>query len=290
MQMSPFSFGERHATLLHFCLRICLRSYHKSSHGSILLLVDRLPPCSTHAHADHLSGLCEGWSRGRIVASTETAQILLRRFPRISKSRFLAFDIAPEQPREVFLNDENKLTVTLIHANHCPGSAMFVVQGDFEGGTRLHTGDFRYDEAIHHPKTCSALQQLSHVYMDTTFFHPSWIMPTKSQSTEMILELLRHEALADTTESSSAAKKVKQIILAVDMLGQEDVLTAVQNKFESTHGKVVLPLNRCNQSKTNHNALKVWEDWLSLNELKGIVQHSEACSKCSICRQAQAGK
>ena len=48
---------------------------------------NRSSVCSTHAHTDHLVGLCEGWDKGRIVASTETAKMLIKRFPSLKKDQ-----------------------------------------------------------------------------------------------------------------------------------------------------------------------------------------------------------
>jgi len=116
---------------------------------------------------------------------------------------------------------------------------------------------------------CPALQHVSEVHMDTTFFDPSWVMPTQSDSAEMIVTLLRQEA--------SGGRKV---FLAVDMLGQERILQAVFDAFGS---QVVLPMNKCNQSKMNRNALRVWQDWLSLPDTRDLVRRADRCSKCSIC-------
>ena len=234
----------------------------------------------THAHADHLAGLRDDppWERGRVVASTETARMLIRRFPSLGK-RLLAFDIDPEAGHEIALDaaQTRSVTVTLIDANHCPGSAMMLVQGPF--GNRLHTGDFRFDPALHLPENCGCLSHVHEVYMDTTFLHPSWSIPTKSESTALLVELLRQLDVA----------RGRKVFLAVDMLGQEDILTAVHHALGSTLGSIVLPLNACNQSKMNRNAMLVWNDWLDTPALHGIVKRAEKCLKCSVCTQGWGG-
>ena len=86
----------------------------------------------THAHADHLGGLCDGWDKGRIVASRETIMMLVRRFPALDARlphwkgggrRLLEMDINPLQSNELFLDHDRtvRIAVTLICANHCPG-------------------------------------------------------------------------------------------------------------------------------------------------------------------------
>jgi Cft2 family RNA processing exonuclease len=44
-------------------------------------------------------------------------------------------------PTEIELTPIKKILVTLFDANHCPGSVMFLVEGD--GKTILYTGDIR---------------------------------------------------------------------------------------------------------------------------------------------------
>jgi len=66
------------------------------------------------------------------------------------------------------------ITVTLIPAGHCPGSVMFLLQG--ENGTVLYTGDFRYhvgeteklSSLFSHDRVLT--YKLDSIYLDTTFF------------------------------------------------------------------------------------------------------------------------
>ena len=85
--------------------------------------------------------------------------------------------------------------------------------------------------------------------MDTTFFDPSWVLPTKSESIQMVTEIVRSQAVEE---------KKRPVILAVDMLGQEEILSAVQRNLHDSHGHIVLPLNRCNEELMNRNAFTVW--------------------------------
>ena len=88
----------------------------------------------------------------------------------------------------ILVPDTNGVTVTLIEANHCPGSCLFFFEGpqsvnsgdsNFKsahvGSSRifryLHCGDFRASpQHVLHP----ALQgkTVDHVYLDTTYLDP----------------------------------------------------------------------------------------------------------------------
>ena len=82
----------------------------------------------------------------------------------------------------------NGVTVTLIEANHCPGSCLFFFEGPqtvnagdskfsshFIGSSKtfryLHCGDFRASpQHILHPAVHGKL--IDHVYLDTTYLDP----------------------------------------------------------------------------------------------------------------------
>src|SRR6266511_3002806 len=84
--------------------------------------------------------------------------------------------------------DTNSVTVTLIEANHCPGSCLFLFEGtqsvnsgdsNFKsahvGSPRvfryLHCGDFRASpQHILHPALRG--KTVDHVYLDTTYLDP----------------------------------------------------------------------------------------------------------------------
>ncbi|RUS74132.1 hypothetical protein EGW08_018112, partial [Elysia chlorotica] len=68
-----------------------------------------------------------------------------------------------------------EVAITLISAGHCPGSVMFLFEGD--SSTCLYTGDFRwepnYASTVAAFKTVERLKEIDHLYIDTTFCVPA---------------------------------------------------------------------------------------------------------------------
>ncbi|KAJ3043819.1 hypothetical protein HDV00_004227 [Rhizophlyctis rosea] len=93
--------------------------------------------------------------------------------------------------------DSGDVRVTLLNANHCPGSVMILFQGD--NGTVLYTGDMRAETYfLDGLRQCPALMDgnrfidIDKIYLDTTFFHPAFEeFPTKVQSVDALVEVLK---------------------------------------------------------------------------------------------------
>ena len=103
----------------------------------------------SHMHTDHTAGLFDGdsgkakreWSRragSKIVCSAQTKALLVA--SGVSACRIEALPL--NQPCAVSVEGgRSGPCVTLIDANHCPGSVMFLIQwGNIHN---LHTGDCR---------------------------------------------------------------------------------------------------------------------------------------------------
>jgi len=85
-------------------------------------------------------------------------------------------------------------SVTLIEANHCPGSVMFLFQGP--SGTVLHTGDFRLrPNMIAHVNKFAGSEGIDFVHMDNTFATNGESFPNQSEVFTDIVKLIEKSLL-----------------------------------------------------------------------------------------------
>ncbi|KAJ5675281.1 DNA repair metallo-beta-lactamase [Penicillium maclennaniae] len=98
----------------------------------------------SHFHSDHYIGLSKSWCHGPIYCSRPTGN-LVRQQLRVDPKWVidLEFETTFEVP------NTGGVQVTMIHANHCPGSSLFLFEKSFGDGPNarrqriLHCGDFR---------------------------------------------------------------------------------------------------------------------------------------------------
>ncbi|XP_063782990.1 protein artemis isoform X2 [Pseudophryne corroboree] len=113
------------------------------------------------------------------------------------ESRIRAIEV--DTPTQIYLIDEatdekEAVLVTLLPAGHCPGSVMFLFQG--QNGTVLYTGDFRLAkgevarmELLH---SGNRVKNIESIYLDTTFCDPKFFqIPSREECLIGILELVR---------------------------------------------------------------------------------------------------
>uniref|UniRef100_A0A8C6PVV7 5' exonuclease Apollo n=1 Tax=Nothobranchius furzeri TaxID=105023 RepID=A0A8C6PVV7_NOTFU len=91
----------------------------------------------SHMHSDHTVGLTSTWSNRPIFCSPTTATLLKLKLQ--VKEKWI-HPLELSEPHLLHLDEINKekLSVTLIDANHCPGAVMFLFEGYF--GSILYTG------------------------------------------------------------------------------------------------------------------------------------------------------
>ena len=146
----------------------------------------------SHFHSDHYIGLTSSWCHGPIYCSHVTAN-LVRQQLRVNPK--WVFDLDFDQKKEV--PETGGVEVTMIPANHCPGSSLYLYEKVVGKGPNprvqrvLHCGDFRACTAhVQHPllrpdvidavtgkKT--APQKLDVCYLDTTYLTPKYAFPSQ---------------------------------------------------------------------------------------------------------------
>lgn len=147
----------------------------------------------SHFHSDHYIGLTASWAHGPIYCSKVTAN-LVRQQLRVDPKWVV--DLEFESKTEV--PGTQGVHVTMIPANHCPGSSLFLFEKESGMGKNprlqrvLHCGDFRACQAhIEHPllrpEVMDAVsgknrqQKLDVCYLDTTYLNPKYAFPPQNQ-------------------------------------------------------------------------------------------------------------
>lgn len=148
----------------------------------------------SHFHSDHYVGLTSSWTHGPIYCSDVTARLVVQQL-RVDPK----YVVALEWEKEVTVPDTPGVRVTMIPANHCPGSSIFLYEqpqpSARKGGPQrlyrvLHCGDFRACPAhVQHPllmpdvvdKVSGKLreQRIDVCYLDTTYLNPRWAFPSQ---------------------------------------------------------------------------------------------------------------
>lgn len=131
-------------------------------------------------------------------------------------------------------NGKVMMQLTLIDANHCPGSCMFLLDGYF--GRILCTGDFRYDPVImQHAafkriamNSCSESDSngggdfgIDDLYMDDTFLDPQYDFPPRNVAGKQIVDIVK--SFSDETV----------FLVGSDTLGREELLIAIGMALKS---------------------------------------------------------
>lgn len=143
----------------------------------------------SHFHSDHYVGLTSSWCHGPIYCSKVTANLVKQQL-RVDPKWVVALDF--EARFEV--PGTQGVAVTMIPANHCPGSSLFLFEKTVGRGANpkiqrvLHCGDFRACPAhIAHPLLMPDIvdsitgktkqQKIDVCYLDTTYLNPKYSFP-----------------------------------------------------------------------------------------------------------------
>ncbi|GAB7356735.1 hypothetical protein MBLNU459_g7641t1 [Dothideomycetes sp. NU459] len=145
----------------------------------------------SHFHSDHYIGLTASWCHGPIYCSHVTAN-LVRQQLRVDPKWVVDLDF--ETKFEV--PGTSGVNVTMISANHCPGSSLYLFEKTTGKGPNpklqrvLHCGDFRacpahVEHSLLRPDVVDIAtgkerqQKLDVCYLDTTYLNPKYAFPSQ---------------------------------------------------------------------------------------------------------------
>lgn len=162
----------------------------------------------THAHSDHYTSLASSWKNGPIYCSEVTANLVIHM---LSVDPKWVHALPMDTPMSI--PDTGGVVVTLIEANHCPGSCLLLFEGpqtvhagdsafksSFVGSSKtfryLHCGDFRASPRhVLHPAIKD--KSIDHIYMDTTYLNPKYVFPPQAQVVDACAELAKRIAAGE---------------------------------------------------------------------------------------------
>ncbi|KAJ4986015.1 DNA repair protein pso2 [Stagonosporopsis vannaccii] len=175
----------------------------------------------SHFHSDHYIGLTSSWSHGPIYCSRVTGN-LVRQQLRVDPKWVV--DLEFEKKTEI--PGTEGVHCTMISANHCPGSSLFLFEKEFTKGPNprlqrvLHCGDFRACQMhIEHPllrpdvidavSGTSRQQKLDVCYLDTTYLTPKYAFPPQQQVIQACADMCvsLNKVRADETDGWEQMKR-----------------------------------------------------------------------------------
>nr|XP_020503915.1 5' exonuclease Apollo [Labrus bergylta] len=171
----------------------------------------------SHMHSDHTSGLTSTWSDRPIYCSPTTAT-LLRLKLQVKEQWIHPLELG--EPHMLPLDDISKerLTVTLLDANHCPGAVMFLFEGYF--GSILYTGDFRYTPSMLREPCLRTNITIDVLYLDNTNCDPNRTLPSRQRATQHIKEIIR-------------SHPNHNVVIGLYALGKESLLLDLAMEFKT---------------------------------------------------------
>ncbi|PON27476.1 hypothetical protein TGAM01_v203857 [Trichoderma gamsii] len=156
----------------------------------------------SHFHSDHYIGLTASWRHGPIYCSKVTGSLVKQQLRTAAK---WVVELEFEKPYDI--PGTEGATVTMMPANHCPGSSLFLFQKSFGNGPNkrtkriLHCGDFRAcPEHVRHPLLKSDVidsisgksrqQRIDICYLDTTYLNPRYSFPPQGDVIQACADLI----------------------------------------------------------------------------------------------------
>lgn len=184
----------------------------------------------THAHTDHLAGLDSPNFNGRVHCHHTTKRILAT----LPRYRHLGARIVGHHYNQQFTGivDGAAVGITLIALDHCPGSAMALIEGA-HGDAVLVTGDIKAEawwvESLRRNPILTGYRlgtrRLANVYFDLTFMYrgePYLDLPPNADNIDALITLLSRYPMDDADVAFGVANAV---------LGADEVVAALAALF-----------------------------------------------------------
>lgn len=193
----------------------------------------------SHFHSDHYMGLNKSWNNGIIYCSKITKSLCTMKL-RANPDLIVELDF-----NEPYSISETEITVTMLDANHCPGSSIFLFEDFKQQKTWLHCGDFRVNKDILQNPLLQ--RQIDYVYLDTTYLNPIHNFPKQEHVIDTVANFcekmtkseykrklqLRITDLLQAPLSSRVPKKGYLIAIGTYTIGKERIAIEVAKRIGS---------------------------------------------------------
>ncbi|KAJ1310046.1 hypothetical protein OPQ81_006799 [Rhizoctonia solani] len=206
--------------------------------------------------------------------------------------RDLLLTLPLNTPTKLDISPNERATVTLLDANHCPGSVMFLIEG--KRGAILHTGDLRAEPAMVSKLTQSVhiapylltngeqKKQLEAMYLDTASFIGTQMAPSKACAVKGVVDMI------------SMYPKDTLFYINIWTWGYEDILLGIAERFNTKihvdrHKYLVLcSVEHYNPSPSfGKNARPdIFKHILTCNENETRFHACERCNQCTTIKPA----
>eukprot|EP00981_Chlorochromonas_danica_P011073 scaffold3715_cov249-Ochromonas_danica.AAC.2 len=218
----------------------------------------------THFHSDHTQGLTAKFNSGKIYCSAVTAALVKLRLG-VSSAHLVALSL---ETKYVIAVGGQDIEVTLIDANHCPGSKMLASSPSLR-----HLLTSSSSTRIHNALT---------VYLDTTYCDASYAFPPQDEVIHNLLQLLLQEIDREHT----------LFLFGAYTIGKERVFMTIAKAFgqrifvDKTRWKTMLcydwPMEEMTLLTTDCNVTNLWVvgmHQLSFNAMPALLAKKQGCRR-----------
>ncbi|SGY79443.1 BQ5605_C008g05133 [Microbotryum silenes-dioicae] len=216
----------------------------------------------THAHSDHYQNLSASWDHGPIYCSYTTANLIK-----------LKLGVKDEYLKPLPMNETVKvhgIDVTLIDANHCPGSVLFLFEGPHTDPNSpysktpsrifryLHCGDFRAAPPhVLHPAVKN--KRIDICYLDTTYLDSKYCFPAQELVIEACAQLVRERVLEGDEEALNRLAGEAEVGMRKGMKGWLSG-RGVKKGEEEDEGKGGLGVGKVEDEEEDERVLREMEE------------------------------